>query len=78
MRVGGLVIGIAGIVLFLWHLLRAAMASDPRSGYDSHQVMSVDSAILLGLGIIFYFLGRHRHRRRTNDADRKAVSSGDE
>ena len=65
MQLGGVIIGIGGVLLFLWHLFRGASALDPGVGYSSHQVMSADSIILVLLGIIFFFLGRHRKRRKS-------------
>ncbi|MEP6945391.1 MAG: hypothetical protein ABJA02_05695 [Acidobacteriota bacterium] len=34
-------------------------------GYASHQVRSVDSVILIVIGIVFFFWGRHRYKRKT-------------
>lgn len=65
MRMGGIVIGIIGVTLFLWHLFRGETDADYHFGYASHQVMSVDSPILIVAGAVFYFWGRRRHIRRT-------------
>ena len=65
MKIGGIVIGVAGILLFFWHLFRGMSNPDYGIGYASHPVMSVDSVILIVLGAIFYFWGRHRPQRTT-------------
>jgi hypothetical protein len=65
MKIGGIVIGIAGILLFFWHLFKGTSNPDYSIGYASHPVMSVDSVILVVVGAIFYFWGRHRHKRNT-------------
>ncbi len=55
MKTGGIGIIIAGITLFFWHLFRGEWDPAYRFGYASHQVMSVDSFILLIVGVVFYF-----------------------
>lgn len=71
MKTGGIVIMIAGITLFVWHFFRGEWDPAYRIGYASHQVMSVDSFILLIVGAVFYFWGRRRHQRR--NAEREPV-----
>ena len=63
MKTGGIVIIIAGITLFVWHLFRGEWDPAYRFGYASHQVMSVDSFILVIVGTVFYFWGRRRYQR---------------
>lgn len=65
MKLGGIVIAVGGVLLFFWHLLRGEFDPNTHSGYASHQVMSVDSLILVSVGAVFFFWGEHRHRRRT-------------
>jgi hypothetical protein len=65
MKTGGIVIMIAGITLFVWHFFMGEWDSAHRFGYASHQVMSVDSFILVIVGAIFYLWGRRRHRGRS-------------
>ena len=69
MKTGGIVIMIAGISLFFWHLFRGEWDPAYSIGYASHQVMSVDSLVLVILGAVFYFWGRRRHQRRNNHHD---------
>lgn len=76
MRIGGIVIGKIGIILFFWHLFRGEVDSDYYFGYASHQVMSVDSLILIGAGAVFYFWGRHRHIRMTAQTPDESDSVG--
>jgi hypothetical protein len=66
MKTGGIVFMITGIALFVWHLFRGEWDPARRFGYASHQVMSVDSIILVVIGAVFYFWGRRRHRARLN------------
>ena len=67
MRIGGIVIGVIGILLFFWHLFRGEVDPDYHLGYASHQIMSVDSLILIGAGAVFYFWGRRRSSGRRSD-----------
>lgn len=62
MRTGGIVIGIIGAVLFVWHVLRVTSQPD-YEGYASHQVMSVNAAVLLIFGAVIYFMGTRRMKR---------------
>ena len=69
MKRGGIVIMIAGITLFIWHFFRGEWDPDHRFGYASHQVMSVDSVILVVIGAVFYFWSRRRFRRRNAERE---------
>ena len=65
MKTGGIIIGIIGATLFIWHL--AKVASNPDyEGYASHQVMASNAVILLVFGTALYFMGKRRtkHKRR--------------
>ena len=70
MKTGGIVIIIAGILLFAWHFFKGEFDPAYRSGYSSHQVMSVDSFILVIVGAVFYFWGRARSREKQRLASR--------
>ena len=69
MKIGGIVIGIIGVMLFFWHLFRGEFDPNYHFGYASHQVMSVDSLILIAAGTVFYFWGKRRHIRRARERD---------
>jgi len=63
MKTGGLVIGVIGMALFAWHLIR--VSSNPNYiGFASHQVMSVNGVLMLVFGAALYFVGRWRETRR--------------
>ena len=62
MKTGGIVVGIIGVSLFLWHLVR----SNPNyEGYASHQVMSIDAVILIIVGTFLYIIGKRRLKRKS-------------
>ena len=66
MKTGGLIIGIIGATLFVWHLIKVGVNPD-YEGYASHQVMALNAVILIIFGTVIYFMGRRRlkHKRRS-------------
>ncbi len=63
MKTGGIVIGVIGIALFAWHLIKVSSNPD-YVGYASHQVMSVNGVLVFIFGVALYFLGRWRKKRK--------------
>lgn len=76
MKIGGIIIGIAGVVLFFWHLYLGGMDADFNFGYASHHVRSVDGVILVVVGVVFYIWGRHRYKRQMLTARRPNAPNG--
>ena len=66
MKTGGIIIGIIGATLFIWHLVKVVSNPD-YEGYASHQVMALNAVILMIFGTVIYFMGRWRlkHKRRS-------------
>ena len=63
MKTGGIVVGIIGVTLLIWHLVKV-MSNPNYEGYASHQVMSVDAVILIIVGIGLYIFGKRNQRIR--------------
>ena len=66
MKTGGIMIGIIGATLFIWHLVKVVSNPD-YEGYASHQVMAVNAVVLIIFGTVLYFMGKRRtkHKRRS-------------
>lgn len=76
MKTGGVIIGIIGAALFVWHLFKVVSNPD-YEGYASHQVMAMNAMILVVVGTGFYFWGRWRSNRYAKSAPRSS-SHGDD
>lgn len=77
MKTGGIIIGIIGVALFIWHVIRV-MSNPDYVGYASHQVMSIDAVILIIFGTVLYFMGKRRTKpKRRSAAIRDQNGDGD-
>lgn len=63
MKTGGIVLSVIGAALFAWHLIRVRFNPD-YIGYASHQVMAVNSLVVLAFGVAIYLIGRRREKRK--------------
>lgn len=74
MKTGGIIIGIIGATLFVWHLIKVGFNPD-YVGYASHQVMALNAVILIVFGTVIYFIGgrRLKHKRRGADVQDQNV-----
>ena len=62
MKVAGIIIGIVGAVLFVWHAVKVAMGADLDTVYMSHTVLSLIGGIMVVGGTSLYVIGRRRSR----------------
>ncbi len=60
MRIAGIIIGILGAVLFIWHAVKVVMGTDIDSIYASHTVLSLVGGVMVFAGTWLYVLGRRR------------------
>lgn len=66
MKIGGIVIGLAGAALFVWHLSRVLAGADQGQGPYTHHVPSLVGGVLMFLGVWLYVVGRRRARGGTS------------
>lgn len=64
MKFGGIVVGLMGALLFIWHLARVVADTDQGGGVTTHHLMSLIGGVLLLAGIWLYVIGRKRTRPR--------------
>lgn len=69
MKTGGLIIGIIGATLFVWHLIKVGVNPD-YEGYASHQVMALNAVILIIFGSALYFMGKRSLKNKRSAAVR--------
>lgn len=63
MKVAGVIIGVVGAILFIWHSVKVVMGTDIDTGYMSHKTLSLVGGMLILTGTWVYVIGRRRHRR---------------
>ncbi len=64
MKFGGIIIGLTGALLFIWHLAKVFAGTDQGGGVTTHHMMSLVGGVLLFAGIWLYVIGRKRARPR--------------
>ena len=64
MKIAGIIIGILGTVLFLWHAVKVVTGTDIDSALMSHTVLSLVGGIMIFAGTWVYTLGRRKARHR--------------
>lgn len=62
MKIGGIIVGIIGALLFVWHLVKVMTGADEGTGITTHHVMSLVGGVLMFAGIWLYIAGRKRRR----------------
>lgn len=62
MKIGGIIVGIIGALLFVWHLAKVMTGADAGTGITTHHVMSLVGGVLMFAGIWLYIAGRKRRR----------------
>ena len=63
MKLLGVLVGILGAILLIWHLVKAATNTETMSGITTHHLLSLAGGILIIVGTSIYILGRRRGRR---------------
>lgn len=63
MKIVGMIIGVVGGLLFIWHSVKVVMGTDIDTGYMSHKTLSLVGGILIVAGTGVYVVGRRRRRR---------------
>lgn len=59
-KIIGILVGILGLGLFVWHSVKVVMNTDYDTAYSSHQILSLVGGILIIVGTSLYILGRRR------------------
>lgn len=62
MKTVGILVGVFGAALFIWHSIKVVVGTDIDSGYMSHKTLSLVGGILILVGTGIYALGRRRTR----------------
>lgn len=62
MKILGIIVGIIGAILFVWHLIKVMLDKETNTGIFTHHIMSLVGGILIIVGTGIYILGRRRKR----------------
>lgn len=63
MKLGGIIVGIIGAALFVWHLANVLFGMDRGTSDYTHHLLSLVGGVLLFAGIWLYVTGRKRPHR---------------
>ena len=56
----GILVGIVGALLFIWHSVKVVRNTDYNTAYSSHQILSLVGGILIIVGTGLYIWGKRR------------------
>lgn len=62
MKVAGIIIGIIGAVLFVWHAVKVVMGTDIDTVFMNHTILSLIGGIMIFAGTWLYVAGRRKPR----------------
>jgi LPXTG-motif cell wall-anchored protein len=62
MKILGIIVGITGAVLFVWHLVKVMLDTEIGTGIFTHHILSLVGGVIMIVGIGIYILGRRRNR----------------
>lgn len=62
MKLAGIIVGVVGAVLFVWHLIKVVMGAEEQTGAFTHHILSLAGGILAFVGIWLWIKG-HRGRK---------------
>ena len=66
MKLAGIIVGLDGAALFVWHLVKVLTGTDTGAPPFTHHVMSLIGGVLMFVGIWLYAAGKRR-ARKAND-----------
>lgn len=62
MKIAGIIVGIIGAILFVWHLVKVMLDMETSTGIFTHHILSLVGGVIMIVGIGIYILGRRRNR----------------
>lgn len=64
MKIFGIIIGVIGAAMFVWHLVKVLFGLEEQTGVLSHHWLSLIGAVIMFVGIGLYAVGRERIARK--------------
>jgi uncharacterized membrane protein YidH (DUF202 family) len=61
-KIIGILVGVFGLALFVWHLVKAATNEEASQSFGTHHLLSLTGGILILVGTGIYIVGRGRRK----------------
>ena len=65
MKIFGIIVGVIGAAIFVWHLVKVFLDAEQQTGILSHHWLSLIGGILMLAGIGIYIAGRRGQINRS-------------
>lgn len=65
MKLAGIIVGVVGAIMFVWHLFKVLTGMEEQTGIFTHDILSLVGGILMFAGIWLYVAGRRRSSRNS-------------
>lgn len=62
MKLAGIILGIVGAIMFVWHLVKVVMGMEEQTGIFTHHILSLVGGILAFAGIWLWITGRRKQK----------------
>lgn len=63
MKIAGIIVGIFGAILFIWHSITVLMGTDTDNGFVRHGFLSLIGGVIMFAGTWLYVVGRRNSRQ---------------
>ena len=63
MKMIGILVGVLGTGLFVWHLVKVAANAEQTPGFGTHHLLSLTGGLLILAGTGIYIFGRGKSRK---------------
>lgn len=62
MKVAGIIVGVIGATMFVWHLVKVVMGLEEQTGMFTHHILSLVGGILVFAGIWLWIKGHRKQK----------------
>lgn len=62
MKIAGIIVGVVGAVIFVWHLVKVLLGVEDQTGFFTHHWLSLVGGILAFVGIWLWIKGHPREK----------------
>lgn len=62
MKLTGIIVGVIGAMMFVWHLVKVVLGTDQPTGIFTHHILSLVGGILMLAGIGIWIKGHRRQK----------------
>lgn len=62
MKIAGIIVGVVGALMFVWHMVQVFLGTEEQTGVFTHHILSLVGGILIFAGIWLWIAGRKRQK----------------